>query len=179
MGYCLQCGTQTRIEVPKGDNRKRAVCPNCHYIHYENPKIICGSLVVSGDKILLCKRAIEARYSYWTLPAGFMELDETLDQGAARETVEEAQALVVNQQLYCIYNLPYLGQVYMLFRGELDGGYGAGQESLECGLYAEDEIPWDELAFRSIRRTIEHYYADRKTGHFGLHVETLHRKFEG
>lgn len=174
MSYCLNCGTKAELKVPDGDQRQRVVCPNCGYIHYENPKIICGSLVIHDNKILLCRRAIEPRYGYWTLPAGFMEIGETVEQGAARETWEEAEASVINQSLYCMYNIPQIGQVYMLYRGELKQGvYGVGSESLECALFDEADIPWDDIAFHSIEKTLKHYFSDRKTGHFPLHIETV------
>lgn len=173
MPFCLQCGCEANLQIPADDNRERIVCPNCNYIHYENPKMICGSVIAAGTKVLLCRRAIEPRHGYWTLPAGFMELGETLEEGAARETVEEAQAKVVNQELYCIYNVPHAGQIHVLFRGELEGGFGVGPESLECGLFEEDEIPWDELAFTNIKLTLEHYFKDRKTGNFAVHHETI------
>lgn len=176
MSYCLNCGTKANLAIPKGDNKQRIVCPNCGYIHYENPKIICGSLVVHEEKVLLCRRAIEPRYGYWTLPAGFMEIGETVAEGAARETLEEAEAVVINQSLYCIYNIPQIGQVYMLHRGELQHGvYGVGEESLESALFAEEAIPWEEIAFNSIQKTLKYFFHDRKTGEFPLHIETIEK----
>lgn len=174
MAFCLNCGHQAHLAIPQGDTKERLVCGHCGYIHYENPKIICGSLVVWQEKILLCKRAIEPRLGYWTLPAGFMEIGETVAEGAARETLEEAEAVAINQTLYCIYNIPQIGQVYMLHLGELkDGEYGVGEESLACSLFAESDIPWDDIAFESIKKTLTHYFSDRKTGHFPLHIETI------
>jgi ADP-ribose pyrophosphatase YjhB (NUDIX family) len=174
MSFCLRCGHATRFEIPAGDQRQRIVCTRCDYIHYENPKIICGALAIWQDKILLCRRAIEPRYGFWTLPAGFMEIGETLEAGAARETWEEAEGRVIKPQLYCIYNIPRIGQVYMLFLCELaDGVFGAGEESLECALFAEDEIPWGELAFPSIDLTLKHYFQDRRNGHYPQHLDTI------
>lgn len=174
MSFCLRCGHATHFATPAGDQRPRIVCSRCDYIHYENPKIICGSLAIWQDRVLLCRRAIEPRYGFWTLPAGFMEIGETLEDGAARETWEEAEGQVSNPQLYCIYNIPRIGQIYMLFRCELTNGvFGAGEESLECALFAEEEIPWGDLAFPSIERTLKHYFADRKTGQFVQHLETI------
>lgn len=176
MSFCLNCGSKAKLAIPEGDNRQRLVCPACGYIHYENPKVICGSLVVHDDKVLLCKRAIEPRYGYWTLPAGFMEIGETVAEAAARETLEEAEAQVKNQRLYCIYNIPQIGQVYMLYKADLvNGVFGAGLESLSCGLFAEADIPWDEIAFTSIEKTLKHYFADRKVGVFDLHVDTIYK----
>ncbi len=174
MAYCLRCGQATTLTIPPGDQRLRAVCSNCHHIHYENPKVICGALAVWQDKVLLCRRAIEPRYGLWTLPAGFMELGETMQDGAEREMHEEAEAHLSKAQLYCMYDIPRIGQIYVLFLGELtDGVFGAGEESLECALFAEDEIPWEHLAFRSIKYTLRHYFKDRKTGHFPQHLDMV------
>ena len=124
--------------------------------------------------MLLCRRAIEPRYGLWTLPAGYMELFETMEQGAARETREEAEAEVEIQQLYCMYNIPRIGQIYVLFKADLiEGKFGAGEETIESRLFAEDEIPWNDLAFPSVERTLWHYFEDRKTGNFSNHLETL------
>jgi ADP-ribose pyrophosphatase YjhB (NUDIX family) len=174
MSFCLRCGHATHFQIPAGDQRQRMVCTRCDYIHYENPKIICGALAIFEDKVLLCRRAIEPRYGLWTLPAGFMEIGETIEAGAARETWEEAEGQVTDQHLYCIYNIPRIGQVYMLFKSQLqDGIFGVGEESLECALFAEANVPWGELAFPSIERTLRHYFADRKTGQFPQHLETI------
>lgn len=174
MSFCLRCGHATHFQIPAGDQRQRIVCTRCDYIHYENPKIICGALAIFDHKVLLCRRAIEPRYGLWTLPAGFMEIGETIEAGAARETWEEAEGHITDQHLYCIYNIPRIGQVYMLFKSQLqDGIFGVGEESLECALFAEDDIPWGELAFPSIERTLRHYFTDRKTGQFPQHLETI------
>lgn len=178
MAFCLRCGHPTHLSIPEGDSRRRAVCNHCDYIHYENPNIICGTLALWHGKVLLCRRAIEPRYGFWTLPAGFMEIGETIEAGAARETWEEAEGRVSQQQLYCIYNIPRIGQVYMLFKCDLDDGvFGVGSESLECALFDEADIPWGELAFHSIERTLRHYYADRKANPslnpLPQHLETI------
>lgn len=168
MAYCLQCGHEAELKIPEGDHNPRIVCPNCNYIHYENPKVICGALVlheVDGvAKVLLCRRAIEPRYGYWTLPAGFMEIGETIAEGAARETVEEADAIMQSPHLYCIYDIPDIGQIYMLYLATLqEGKFGIGPESLECALFDEADIPWDDIAFEAVRRTLKHYFKDRQT----------------
>lgn len=162
MAYCLQCGHAAQETVPAGDTKLRLVCPSCGYIHYENPKLICGALVRYQGKILLCRRGIEPRYGYWTLPAGFMEIGETLLEGALRETFEEACAIATNAHLYCLFDIPMLGQVHAMFLADLhDEKFGAGSESLECALFDEADIPWDELAFETIHRTLKAYLADK------------------
>ena len=174
MSFCVACGHQTEAKIPVGDHKSRLVCTHCGNIHYENPKVICGALALWDDKVLLCRRAIEPRYGLWTLPAGYMELFETMEQGAARETREEAEAEVEIEQLYCMYNIPRIGQIYVLFKAHLKQGlFGAGEESIECRLFEEHEIPWTELAFPSVEQTLRHYFSDRKTGLFPTHLETL------
>ena len=174
MNFCTNCGGTTAEKIPFGDHQVRRICTQCSYIHYVNPKVICGALALWENKVLLCRRAIEPRYGLWTLPAGYMELFETMEQGAARETREEAEAEVEIQQLYCMYNIPRIGQIYVLFKADLiEGKFGAGEETIESRLFAEDEIPWNDLAFPSVERTLRHYFADRKIGNFSNHLETL------
>ena len=178
MSFCSNCGQPTEYKIPLGDHQTRQVCPACKTIHYVNPKLICGALALWEDKVLLCRRAIEPRYGLWTLPAGYMELFETMEQGAARETREEAEAEIEIEQLYCMYNIPRIGQIYVLFKAQLnDGIFGAGEESIECRLFEEHEIPWNDLAFPSVKRTLEHFFEDRKTlkntDQFPTHLETL------
>lgn len=177
----MQCGSsKVELRVPHSDDRERHICADCGYIHYLNPKIVVGTLPVWEDKILLCKRAIEPRYGYWTLPAGFMEEGETVEEGAARETLEEANARVVIDPScvvpYVTLSLPQIAQVYMLFLAQLsDLDFSSGPESLEVKLFREDEIPWDQLAFRTIDETLKHFFADRKKGFFTPHIgEILH-----
>jgi ADP-ribose pyrophosphatase YjhB (NUDIX family) len=170
--FCMQCGS-ARIEfrIPHGDDRERYVCADCDFIHYLNPKVVVGTLPVWKDQVLLCKRAIEPRYGLWTLPAGFMEEGETLEEGAARETREEAGAHIEIDSLYVTLSLPQISQVYMMFRARLlDLDYAPGSESLEVKLFHEKDIPWEEIAFSTIRETLKHYFADRKTGEFAPHV---------
>lgn len=163
MKYCSECGYETTTRIPDGDNRKRHVCDNCPTIHYQNPKNVCGCILAWDNKVLLCKRSIEPRYGYWTLPAGFMENNETTMEGAAREAFEEANATAVNLRLFGLYNLPRISQVYLMFQGELKDGYmKAGEESLEVGLFSEDEVPWSELAFPVVTESLQRYFEDRQ-----------------
>ena len=153
--------------VPEGDSLVRAVCEACGHIQYQNPKIVVGCLPVYGERILMCKRAIEPRFGFWTLPAGFMENNESAPEGAAREALEEANARVEIEDLYTVYSIPHISQVYMMFRAKLlDPDVSPGIESLEVKLVTESEIPWDELAFAMVRRTLEHFLEDRRKGVF-------------
>ena len=173
--FCPQCGS-SKIErrIPVGDDRAREICDGCGHINYVNPKIVVGSIPVWGEQILLCKRAIEPRYGKWTLPAGFMEEGETLVEGAMRETLEEAGARITVEQLYASYSLPGISQVYVLFLARLDDlNYAAGIESLEVRLFREHEIPWDELAFVTIREALKRYFADRVKGSYTPHFTDL------
>ena len=175
MNYCNHCGENVSVLVPAGDNRRRHVCDACGRVHYQNPKVVCGCIPVWGERILLCRRAIEPRLGLWTLPAGFMENGETIQHGAARETMEEACAEIAGQRLYGIYNLPQVNQVYVMFLAELTGenNFAAGAESSDVRLFSEGEIPWDEIAFRVIRRTLKRYLAERKSGEFSVALEDV------
>lgn len=174
MKYCSECSTKLERRVPDGDHLSRFICPNCDTVHYQNPKVITGCLPIWGDQVLLCKRAIEPRYGYWTLPAGFLEIGETVAQGAARETMEEAGARVEVGQLFSFINVTYIGQIYMLYLAELtDLDFSAGEESLEVQLLREHEIPWKELAFPTVKLSLEDYFKDRKTGSFQTHTHDL------
>ena len=168
--FCSHCGHQVAIAIPQGDNRPRHICHQCETIHYENPKVVTGCIPVWEDKVLLCKRAIEPRSGYWTLPAGFMENGETLEEGAIRETWEEACAKPNHGSLYAIYSLPRIHQIYIMFRAELHNAddFGVGEESLETKLFTETEIPWDEIAFKVIHLTLERYFEERRSGKFTL-----------
>jgi len=177
MNYCSQCGHDITVSIPQGDNRERDVCTHCGMIFYQNPKIIAGCLPIWEDKVLLCKRAIEPRHGLWTLPAGFMENQESLAEAAQRETWEEALARVDKPRLYTVFSLPDINQVYMLFRAKLAAEeFAAGEESLEVALFTEETIPWDNLAFHTVRLTLQHYFTDRKTALFPLHVDTLYHQ---
>jgi len=176
MNYCSQCGEKVTVKVPTGDNMPRHVCDACGIIHYQNPKIVVGCIPAWEDRILLCKRAIEPSYGLWTLPAGFMENGETVQQGAARETLEEANARVEIGALYALFNLPHINQVYMLFRSRLlDLDFGPGAESLETELLDQSQIPWDEIAFPVIHESLLLYFQDRHNGEFPLRLGDIAR----
>lgn len=174
MRFCPACGAAVELRVPGDDNRLRHICTACGIIHYQNPKMVIGSIPEWEDKILLCRRAIEPRYGLWTLPGGFMENGESTTQAAIRETLEEANARVALGDLYSMYSLPYINQVHMLFRARLlDLDFGPGTESLEVKLFSEAEIPWDEIAFRPVHCSLEHYFAERRSGTFSFHIGEL------
>ena len=170
--HCRECGSAVVYRIPDdGDTRERAVCPQCHTIHYENPLNVVGTVPYLGDKVLLCKRNIEPRKGKWTLPAGFMELAETTAEGAARETVEEAGALFEMEGLFAVLNVARVGQVHLFYTARLLSDHvDPGYETMEARLYAEAEIPWDEIAFRTVKETLEHYFADRRAGQLAFHV---------
>ena len=157
-----------------GDTRSRAVCPACHTVHYDNPLNVVGTIAVWGTQVLLCKRNIEPRKGFWTLPAGFMELHETLAQGAARETDEEAGADITMEALFTLIDVPKVGQVHFFFLAKLNSDrFNPGHETMEARLFEEADIPWDDLAFRTVRETLKAFYADRKSGEFGFHQHVI------
>jgi len=169
--HCRVCGGATDYVIPADDNRHRAVCTVCGEVHYENPLNVVGTVPVWGDQVLLCRRNIEPRYGLWTLPAGFMELGETTAEGALRETVEEAGARVEMLGLFSMLNVVRVGQVHLFYRARLhDTCFDPGPETIEAQLFHEHEIPWDQIAFRTVRDTLQFYFADRAAGAFGLHV---------
>lgn len=179
MKYCSQCGSTVDHIIPEGDNRHRYVCGSCEIIHYQNPRIIAGCLPIFEDKVLLCKRAIEPRSGYWTLPAGFLENGETTAIGAMRETLEEANATVAIDDLYTVFSLPHISQVYMFFKATMpEPAFSAGVESLEVKLFEEHEIPWKELSFPVITQTLEHYFSDRKQGDFPTRYMEIERSIK-
>jgi ADP-ribose pyrophosphatase YjhB (NUDIX family) len=175
MKYCSECGAIVELRLPPDDNRMRHVCTVCTTIHYENPKLIVGAIPEWEDgRILLCRRAIEPRHGLWTLPAGFMENGETTPEAAARETLEEANAQVLIGELHSLYNIPYINQVYLLFRARLlNLEFSPGVESLEVALFEEREIPWDSLAFRAVSMTLKDYFSDRHAGKYQFHTGDL------
>ena len=176
MKFCSNCGATVALKIPAGDTLPRHVCDACGTIHYQNPKMIVGCIAEWENRILLCRRAIEPRLGLWTVPAGFMENGETTAQGAARETLEEANARVEVGPLYAMYNIPHINQVYILFRARLlDLDFSAGTESLEVKLFDEKDVPWESIAFATVRNTLHHYYADRKAGEYRFHLGTIER----
>ena len=176
MKYCSSCGSEVELKVPENDNLPRYCCLKCEEIHYQNPKIVTGTIPIKGERILLCKRAINPRYGLWTLPAGFLENRETLSQGAFRETFEETNTEVKMGKLYAIFNIPQISQIYTLFFAEvLKKDFGETSESLEVKLFKEKEIPWEELAFPFVPIILKHYLEDRKDNQFDLKIETIER----
>jgi ADP-ribose pyrophosphatase YjhB (NUDIX family) len=174
MKFCSQCGSAVRLGIPQGDDRQRHICDACGVIHYHNPKVIAGCIPVWGDKILLCRRAIEPRVGFWTLPAGFMELGENLASAAQREAREEANVEVEIEALYNLFSLPHISQVYVFFLAKMiDERFSPGYESLETRLFTEEEIPWNELAFETVRRSLSYYFSDRMSGEFVMRTEDV------
>ena len=174
INFCPSCGSAVELRCPDNDDRLRHICVACGMIHYQNPKMVIGSIPEWEDKILLCRRAIEPRYGLWTLPGGFMENGETATEAAIRETLEEANARIAIGDLYSMYSLPYIDQVHLLFRARLlDPDFSPGAESLQVRLFAEHEIPWDEIAFRPVKYSLKHYFEDRRNGRFGFHIGEL------
>jgi ADP-ribose pyrophosphatase YjhB (NUDIX family) len=169
MKFCSQCGSRVTARVPEGDDRQRFVCDRCGTIHYQNPKMVVGCIPEWEDRILLCKRSIEPKLGKWTIPAGYLENGETVNEGAKRETLEEAGARVENLQPYALMSIAYISQVYLIFRARLKAtDFAPGPESSEVKLYSEGEIPWDDLAFMVVRETLRRYFRDRPTGSFPL-----------
>jgi ADP-ribose pyrophosphatase YjhB (NUDIX family) len=170
--HCRKCGTSVVYRIPDdGDTKERAICTACTTVHYENPLNVVGTVPAWGDKVLLCKRNIEPRWGKWTLPAGFMELNETVAEGAAHETVEESGAEFELEGLFSLVNVARVGQVHLFYRARLlSDRFNPGFETIEARLFAEDEIPWEEIAFRTVKETLEHYFADRRAGSFSIHA---------
>lgn len=174
MNYCNQCGAPVTLRIPDGDSLPRYVCDRCATIHYLNPKLVVGCIVECKGKVLLCRRAIEPRLGLWTLPAGFMENGETSAQGAARETLEEACAHIEIGKLFSLINIPHIAQVHVFYRARmLEERFSAGVETLETALFSEEDIPWSTLAFRSVEFSLKAFFADRRSGIFGVHEGCL------
>ena len=176
MKYCSECAHPVSYLIPSGDNRERAVCDHCGTIHYVNPRIIAGTLPVYEGQVLLCKRAIEPRKGYWTLPAGFMEKGETLEQGAARETLEEAGIDITCGQLLSSISVPHISQVHIFFLAQMAGPEHAAStsESLEVKLFSFDDIPWDEIAFPTVKKTLKFYLEDLADNSIQTRVLDIH-----
>ena len=172
--FCSQCSAPIQRRVPDGDNRERDVCDQCGAIHYQNPRMVVGTVPVWEGRILLCRRAIEPRYDTWTLPAGFMELNESTAQGAARETLEESGANIELGPLFTIIDVPQIEQVHLFYLAQALGPeLDPGPESLEARYYDEADIPWEDLSFRTVATTLQRYLEDRRRGSFGTHHYTL------
>jgi len=177
MKYCSRCGSTVTLVIPPGDDRPRYTCRSCGTIHYQNPRVVVGCIPEWQDKILFCRRAIEPRYGQWTLPAGYLENGETVAEGARRETIEEAGAAIHMMVPYGLYNICYVNQIYLMFRGRLtDLDFKPGPESLDVRLFGVDEIPWDGLAFPVIEKTLARYIKDRARSEFHFHIEDLERR---
>lgn len=174
MKFCPHCGSPAVKRVPPGDSLPRYVCDACGSIHYENPKLVLGSIPEWEGNVLLCRRAIEPRYGYWTLPAGFMENGETAGEAAARETLEEAGARIELASAFSMVSVPHVNQVHFFFRARLlDLEFKPGVESLEVALFEEARMPWKDIAFRTVGLTLKHWFADRASGSFSFHAEDL------
>lgn len=174
--HCRNCGAATAMRVPDdGDTKERAICTACGTIHYLNPLTVVGTVAHWGDKVLLCKRNIEPRLGKWTLPAGFLEIGESTAQGAQRETDEEAGAQIEMEGLFSLLSVPRVGQVHLFYRAKLlSEQFNPGPESMEARLFSEAEIPWNEISFLTVKRTLELYFSDRRSGHYQLHEIDLH-----
>jgi ADP-ribose pyrophosphatase YjhB (NUDIX family) len=174
MNYCSNCGAPVTSKIPPDDDRPRFVCEACRTVHYQNPKIVVGCIPEREDKVLLCRRAIEPRHGYWTLPAGFLENGETTIEGVKRETFEEAHATIEIMSLYTVFDFPHISQVYMMFRSRLlDFDHEGGSESIEVKLFNEQEIPWDSIAFVPIYETLKLFFKDRKNGNYPLRLGAI------
>jgi ADP-ribose/FAD diphosphatase len=181
MNFCSQCGGKTEQRIPQGEDRLRAVCIQCGTIHYLNPKMIVGCIIEHEGQIVLCKRAIEPRYGFWTIPAGFMEIGESAMQGAARESHEEAMAHVRILAPYAHFDVTHIAQAYIVYRAQLvvpEAGppFSPGPESLEVKLVRPSEIPWNELAFGAVRQALELYVQDVESGRYRCHLGSIHRE---
>ena len=174
MKFCSHCGSPVEHRVPAGDSLPRHVCPGCGAVHYSNPRMVVGCVPEAGERILLCRRAIEPRRGFWTVPAGFMENDETAGEAALRETLEEAGAQIELEEPFSMISVPRVNQVHVFYRARLrDLEFKPGEESLEVALFEEDKIPWKEIAFRTVGLTLKYWFADRKNGSFGFHSEDI------
>jgi ADP-ribose pyrophosphatase YjhB (NUDIX family) len=177
LNFCSQCGNSVSKKIPEDDNRERFVCDDCGFIHYQNPNAVVGTLPYCGDKILLCKRGIEPRKGLWTLPAGFLEMGETLQDGALRETREETNSIVKIDKMYFMFDIPQIGQFYALYKASIEeNSYSPTSESLEVELFSYDDIPWEELAFPFVPIALEFFYKDLEDGYFPLRIRELVKK---
>jgi ADP-ribose pyrophosphatase YjhB (NUDIX family) len=174
MNYCSDCGGVLKLEIPPGDDRERSVCSACGRIHYRNPRVVVGCIPRWEGRLLLCRRSIEPRHGTWTVPAGYLENGESVEEGARREMMEEARATARTLEPYGLYNIRHVNQIYLIFIADLaSDGFGAGEESLEARLFTEAEIPWDELAFPVVEISLKRYFDDARQGTFPFHIEDV------
>ncbi len=172
--FCAKCGSRLVHALPPGETRTRAVCPKCGYIHYVNPLPVSGTLPVWKEKILLCRRAIEPRKGFWTLPGGYVESGEATSEGALRETWEEAGFRPELRKLYAVMDVPFGDQMHFFYLADMRSEHSVpGPESAECRLFAEDEIPWNSLAFPTVTYLLKQYFLDRRAGTFPTHHTVL------
>ncbi len=174
MNYCSDCGQPVNLMIPADDHRPRYVCHSCGVIHYQNPKLVVGCIPEWENKILLCRRDIEPKKDKWTLPAGYLENGETVENGAVRETMEETGAAVTGVAPYLLFDIPHINQLYLMFHSRLvKPEYHVTPESSELKLFDEKEIPWDEIAFKVIEKTLEQYFKDRQTGRYPFQIQKI------
>ena len=179
MNHCSHCGKALSRAIPPGDDRERFICPSCGRIHYENPRMVVGCIPLWQDRLLLCRRSIEPRVGTWTLPAGFLENGESVEEGARRELHEEALATALELQPYGLYNIRRVDQIYLMFIAPLaSDDFGAGEETLEVGLFDEASIPWDDLAFPVNETTLQRYFQDARRGTFPFHIEDITKRMK-
>ncbi len=175
MNFCPNCGGKVNHQIPEGDDRPRHVCSACGAIHYQNPKLVVGVIPEWEGRILLCRRAIAPREGLWTLPAGYLENGETAADGARRETWEEARARVDALTPYALFDLTFVNQLYLIFRGAMvSEACNPGDESLAVGFFTEAEIPWDAIAFKVIEETLRRYFRDCTGGAFPFQTGRIH-----
>lgn len=169
--FCIRCASEVRAAVPEGDDRERPVCSSCGFVHYVNPRVVAACIVEEAGSILMCRRAIEPMRGRWTIPGGYLELDESTAEGAVRETFEEANARVAVVAPHAQLDVPHISQVYAIFRARfLEPGYGAGPESLEVEMRKPEDIPWDELSFPVVHFALKLWLDDLRAGRRGVHV---------
>lgn len=177
INFCSSCGAPVTVRIPAGDRLPRHVCDRCGAVHYRNPRLVIGALPVWEHRVLLCRRAIDPRYGKWTLPAGFMENGETVAEAALRETLEEANARIELDGMFTVISVPHVSQVHVVYLARLlDTDFCAGEETLEARLFAEHEIPWEDIAFRTISMTLERFFEDRRRGAFQFHAADLQNR---
>ena len=172
--FCTACGSPTQQKIPFEDDHVRSVCTNCGLVHYENPKMVVGCIPELNGQVLLCKRNIEPQKGKWTLPAGYLENGESVQDGAIRETYEETMADVQIIEPYRLFNIVFVDQIYFMFRARLmSNAFGPTNESTDVRLFDEKDIPWEDIAFEVIKQTLEHYFQDRKKGLFPFKIFDL------